>query len=138
MGWFDFTNYIFGRYSIIPTWCAHHDIHYALQFDSSFEPKWPRASFPVPDSKTKIFFVIYLAGFNLWFWIKLASVWENWSLGPSGQNVVSRPQIQSSGHFRDFLVIVVLFYDSGENEVLFVKIGARGFWTYGLICLLWS
>ena len=51
-GWFDFTSYIFGRYS------THHDVHYALEFDTSFEPKWPRVSFPAPDPKVKVYFII--------------------------------------------------------------------------------
>ena len=29
-----------------------------------------------------------------------------------------------------------LFYNSGENEVFSVKIEARKFWTYVVICLL--
>ena len=49
---------------------------------------------------------------DLWLDIRL--------LGPSGPNMVSRPQTPS-------------LRDSGENELLFVKIGTRGFLTNDLL-----
>ena len=85
MGWFDL--YISDRYSIISTWCAHHDVCYILQLDTTFEPKWLRASFLPPSSR--------------YFW--------------------------------DLMILVNLCYNSGENEVLFVK---KGLCIYGLTGLL--
>ena len=46
-------------------------------------------------------------------------------LGPSGPNVVSRSQIPMSRNFLDFMILLNSFHDFWENEVLFVKIGAR-------------
>ena len=43
-------------------------------------------------------------------------------LGPSGPNVVSRPETLRSMNFLDFIILLESSYDSGENEVLFVKI----------------
>ena len=136
LGWFYFINYIFGRYSIISTWCAHHDVHYVLQFGTSFEPKWPKTSFLASNSKVKVFFIIW------WFdWIKLMilvkmhrcvgkleqglyTYYQIHLLGPYDPNVVSRPQNPRSGNFWDFIILLIC-YNSEENEALFVKIGAR-------------
>ena len=56
-------------------------------------------------------------GFWTYGWISLVS--------PIGPNVVSRPQAQSQDIFWDFMILLDLPHDSWENEVLFVKIGAR-------------
>ena len=45
-------------------------------------------------------------------------------LGPSGPSVVSRSQTPKSRNFGDAMILVDSSYDSGKNEVLFVKIGA--------------
>ena len=58
-------------------------------------------------------------------------------LSPSDPNVVSRSQTSSSRNFWDFIILVDSSYNSGENRVLFYKIGARGFWNYGLI-IFWA
>ena len=51
-------------------------------------------------------------------------------LGLSGPNVVTGPQSPRSRHFLRFHDSIGFIYDSWENEVLFVKIGARvlGLW----------
>ena len=46
-------------------------------------------------------------------------------LGPSGPNIVSRHQTPRLRNFLDFMILLDSSNDSGENEVLFVKIGAR-------------
>ena len=46
-------------------------------------------------------------------------------LGPIGTNVVSKPQTPRSKSFLNFIILLDLSLDSGENETLFVKIGAR-------------
>ena len=55
--------------------------------------------------------------------------------GPSGPNLVSRHLTLGPGIFWDFIVLLDQSYDFGENEILFVKIGARVL-DLGLICLL--
>ena len=44
---------------------------------------------------------------------------------PSSPNVVFIPRPQSQELFWDIIPLLDSSYDSGENEVLFVKIGAR-------------
>ena len=49
-------------------------------------------------------------------------------LGPSGPNVVSEPQTPKSWNFLRFHKFINLLdssYDSGQNEVVFMKIGTR-------------
>ena len=60
--------------------CSSYDVHYVLQFDTSFEPKWPRPSFLPPDPKVKVHFIIW------WFDLiqvmilnKMSLCLENWS-----------------------------------------------------------
>ena len=40
-------------------------------------------------------------------------------------NLLSSPQTTNSENFGDFVILLDLSYNSGENELLFVKIGAR-------------
>ena len=40
-------------------------------------------------------------------------------------NLVSSPQTPNSENFGDFVILLDFSYNSGENELLFVKIGAR-------------
>ena len=58
---------------------------------------------------------------ELWFW---TYSWIH-TLGPSGLNVVSRPQAPRSIIFLTFQSLLDSSYDSWKNEVLFVNIGAR-------------
>ena len=107
-----------------------------LWFDTSFGPKWPKCSFQAPDPKlTKIFEISWFHWKQLMILDKMRScMWKLMVgfrsyglirlLGPSGPNVVSRPQIPKSGNFWDIMILMDSFYDSGKNEVLFVKIGA--------------
>ena len=60
--------------------CSSYDVHYVLQFDTSFEPKSPRPSFSPPDPKVKVHFIIW------WFDLiqvmilnKISLCLENWS-----------------------------------------------------------
>ena len=46
-------------------------------------------------------------------------------LGPSGPNLVSRPQDPRARHFLRFNILLDSSHDSWENEVLLVKIGDR-------------
>ena len=43
----------------------------------------------------------------------------------TGPNIVPRPQIPRPWNFQNLIILLDLYYDSGENEVLRVKIGAR-------------
>ena len=52
-------------------------------------------------------------------------LWLDTSFGPSGPNVVSKPETLRSMNFLDFIILLESSYDSGENEVLFAKIWAR-------------
>ena len=76
-----------------------------MTFGKTFEPKQPKTSFPAPDSKVG-FWTKYI------FWAKVVQMQF---LGP-------RFQVQE--HFWAFIILMDLSYNSGENELLFVKIGA--------------
>ena len=45
-------------------------------------------------------------------------------LGPIGPNVGSRPQTPRSRNFLDFIILLDSCHNSGEHEVLFLKIEA--------------
>ena len=99
---------------IISTWGVYHAIHYVLQLPKYFNPNWHKCSFWAPGPKVKTFFEI------LWFywihlmilekmrsclWIFELGFWAyGWIrlLGPSGPNLVSRPQAPWSRHFLRF------------------------------------
>ena len=46
-------------------------------------------------------------------------------LGSSGPNVITSPSSEGQDIFRKFIIYLDSSHDSGENEVLFVKTGAR-------------
>ena len=109
-----------------------------LWLDTSSGPKWPKCTFQVPGPKFKKFFEISwfywihliilekMAGY--FFWVQVAQI-----------NVLflgSRSQGQDS--FWDFMILLDSSHHLWENEVLFVKIGARvlDLCYYGWICLL--
>ena len=46
-------------------------------------------------------------------------------MGPFGPHIVYRPQTPRPSYFSRFHNFMDLFYDSGENEDLFVKFGTR-------------
>ena len=56
-------------------------------------------------------------------------------LGPSGSNVVSRPQAQGQKFFWDFMILLGSFHISWGNESCLWKL-EPGFWPCGWICLL--
>ena len=58
---------------------------------------------------------------------RILGLWLDMSFGIKWPKcLVSRPQTpRSKFFFKDFIILLDLYYDSGENEILFVKIGAR-------------
>ena len=108
-----------------------------LWLDMSSGPNWSKYSFQATDPKANKFFEI------LWFnWIhfmileKMRSCLQNLELGfwiygwicllgPSSPNVLSRLQIPRSRNILRFYNFIEFIYDSGENEVQFVKIRTR-------------
>ena len=66
-------------------------------------------------------------GFWTYGWIRL--------LGPSGPNVVSRPQAHGQENFWDFMILLDSYHVSWENESCLWKL-EPGFWLCGWICLL--
>ena len=105
---------------IISIWCVYHAVHLVLQLCKSFDPKWPKCSFWAPGHKVKTFFQI-----SWFYWIHLmifekmkSCLWKlepgfwtyGWIclLGPSGPNVVCRPQVPRSRHFFRFYNFIEL------------------------------
>ena len=56
---------------------------------------------------------------------RVLDLWLDMFLGPSDPNVVLGPRPPSYRIFWDIMILLDSCYASGENEVLFVKIGAR-------------
>ena len=50
-------------------------------------------------------------------------LWLGNLLGPGGSNLVSRTRPQTEGIIWDIMILLNSSYDSGKNEVLFVKTG---------------
>ena len=50
-------------------------------------------------------------------------LWLGNLLGPGGSNLVSRTRSQTEGIIWDIMILLNSSYDSGKNEVLFVKTG---------------
>ena len=46
-------------------------------------------------------------------------------MGPSGPDLVSGPQVPSQEFIWNFAILLDSYHSCGENEVLFIKIGAR-------------
>ena len=82
-----------------------------------FEILWFYWIFPMILEKMRSCLWKLESGFRTYGWIHLQ--------GPSGPNLVSRPQAPRARHFWVFNILMDSSHDSWENEVLLVKIRDR-------------